>query len=324
MGTTAADRFDLDAERSAQTTFTVTNPSGTADRVVFEPVAGPGAEPGWITVDASLLLVVAAGFVLLLVRTTEPEGTKPGSYEARGRAYSADSAPEETSVLSGRVVFDVAAPPAPRKRTIPWWEYAAAAVLLVVVSVTVTLVATLGRGAGQATAPQLAGLSRTDAVAALQKAGLTVGTVRHKFDQSNIEQVLDQSVRADSSVPDGTAVDLVVGATLSPPVPVTKEGARLAQGEPLRWRQPEAWVTRWQADASISLCVNGVCYAAPVLRATVDGPEYLVPVRVPYTVAELKVTVYTYGEWSVAAVDDFGTVGPAVPTMHLVFPDQPR
>jgi hypothetical protein len=340
--TTAAERIDLDAEGSGQTTFTVTNQGGTADRAVFEAVAGAGAEPGWFSVDEPQRRVEAAGSASFLVRTTVPAGTAHGTYELRGRVYSADSAPEETSVLSGRIVFDVAAPPAPKKRTIPWWVYVVAAALVVIVIVTVTLVLTLGGGDtppaagpsatpvsveptpnGTATVPSVTGKSEGDARAALTRAGLVVGAVKHRFDTAQVDKVLEQTRQADTIVNRGSTVDLVVGATLSAPAAATAPGTTLGAGQPITWTQPEKWVTSWQVTVSIYLCVPpSSCDTVPVIRTLVDKPSYVPPVRVPLKGPAGSV-VTRGGAWGVIAFDDFGTPGPALPDVGVDYPITP-
>jgi hypothetical protein len=64
------------------------------------------------------------------VKTTVPPGAAAGAYWMQGRAYSASTPPEESSKLSGRVAFEVR-PVA--KPTRPWWPYAVAAALVLVV-----------------------------------------------------------------------------------------------------------------------------------------------------------------------------------------------
>ena len=66
--TNAADRIVLDDQKHAETTFTVSNPSSRADRVVFDVVAGDGAEPAWFAVDDPQRLVPASGSVAYLVK----------------------------------------------------------------------------------------------------------------------------------------------------------------------------------------------------------------------------------------------------------------
>jgi hypothetical protein len=128
--TEAAGRVDL-RDGKGETTFTVTNPSPVPDRVVFEVVAGDGADGSWFLPPSEPQLLVAAGVsATFLVRIVVPAGAPAGSYRLQGRAYSADTAPEEGSRLSGWVAFDVPPSAAPKR---PWWPYAVAAGLLAIV-----------------------------------------------------------------------------------------------------------------------------------------------------------------------------------------------
>lgn len=132
--TAAAERVELDAHNRGETTFTVTNPASAPDRVVFEAVAGGGADGTWFTVEEPQRLVTGGGSVSYLVRIAVPAGAAPGSYSLQGRAYSADTAPEESSRLSGRVALEARPTVRPAR---PWWPYAVAAGLAVVVLGTV-------------------------------------------------------------------------------------------------------------------------------------------------------------------------------------------
>ncbi|NYD54025.1 serine/threonine-protein kinase [Microbacterium pseudoresistens] len=69
-------------------------------------------------------------------------------------------------------------------------------------------------GAQMTTVPTLVGLGQAAATDALTKAGLTLGTVRQVNDDPRAAQgtVLEASVKADSEVPPGTVVDLVVAS----------------------------------------------------------------------------------------------------------------
>jgi len=49
--TTSSERVALNEQRQGELTFTVTNPTGRADRAVFDVVPGDGADPAWFTVD---------------------------------------------------------------------------------------------------------------------------------------------------------------------------------------------------------------------------------------------------------------------------------
>jgi hypothetical protein len=130
MITAVAERVRLTGENRGETSFTVTNPGSAPARLVFELVAGDGADVSWFSVGEPQRLVDAGASVSYLVTILVPAGTPAGAYWLQGRAYSADTAPEESSRLSGRVAFDVAASAKPKKA---WWPYAVAAGVVVVV-----------------------------------------------------------------------------------------------------------------------------------------------------------------------------------------------
>ena len=140
----ATDRVELDATGRAEATFTVTNQGPTDQRLVFDVVPGETADRAWFNVVEPQVLVPHGGSTTFLVRLAVPAGTPAGSRWFAGRAYSAERAPEETSVVSDRVAVEVAATAAP----VPWWRrwwwllaLAALVVLLVTVLIVVLVVA---------------------------------------------------------------------------------------------------------------------------------------------------------------------------------------
>ena len=286
--TSAADRVTLDDAARGEITFTVTNPGTHPDRAVFEVVPGEGADRSWFTVDEPQRRVAGNGSVSYLVHVALPPGTPPGSYVVQGRVYSADSAPEEDSVLSGRLAVEKKAAPVPVAKRRPWWLLAVAGLVAVVLGVVGWLV--FGTGGGKpapapttelVAVPDLTNWTLGQATTNLGVAGLKVGTVRHKQDPAP-DKILFQSVPPGSKAPKGSAVDLVVTVNLSPPTllapsngsdvpktafaapitPVPTQSSGVVNGSKaipttegvFRWSQTEKYPTRWRVTVQQVVC----------------------------------------------------------------------
>jgi hypothetical protein len=141
--TVASERAELDASGGGEITFTVTNQGPVQDRAVFEVVPGEAADRSWFTVEEPQRLLSPGVSASYLVKIAVPAGTPAGTYALQGRVYSADTAPEESSAASGRVVLAVAGTATEPR---PWWLLAVAALVVVVIAVVGWLI--FGRGDG--------------------------------------------------------------------------------------------------------------------------------------------------------------------------------
>lgn len=310
--TTPGDHIELDGENQAETTFTVTNPGSRVDRVVFDIAVGDGADPSWFTVENPQRRVPPSGSVSYLMKTSIPADAKAGSYSVQGRAYSADSAPEEDSVLSSRLAFAIAAKegPAPKKKLPSWWIYVVAGLAAVVVLVVAGVL--IFGGAKKVTAPDVTHEPLGQAKTNLAVFGLSVGVIRYKQDTANPNVVISQSVVGGTKVPQDKPVDLVVTTSLSAPTPAapvpnaTVPATAVAPGpthpvptEPgqfevldspsptpspgtvtsglLRWTDTDRFVTHWQVSFSEAVCLTpnlSTCVFVSSAVVRVDQPSY--------------------------------------------------
>jgi hypothetical protein len=341
--TNAAERIVLNDQRAGEMTFTVSNPTPYPDRAVFEVVPGEGADGSWFSAADPQRLVPASGSVAYLVKVAVPADAAPGAHAVQGRVYSSDSAPEESSVLSGRVLLDVAGPaPAPKHK--PWWLIAVAALVALVAGVVIWLLVPSGdtsapaaparsaspstrpsaaasaSAAATATVPNLVGLTEQEATKQLTAVGLAEGKVRHRQDPANAGKVLAQSATL-TSVPVGTKVDLVLAVSLAVPgITNPGNGSGFGQGSSVdvRWIQNEAWVMTWHVSTSKQIC--NYYFAHNYKDCHFDGQaDTSVGIKLYTASFSLNYQPLLNLGWfntgtvqaTVAAFDDFGTSGPA-------------
>ncbi len=332
--TTAAERFALNAQRQGEMTFTVTNPTGATDRAVFDVVPGEGAEADWFQVDEPQRVVRGTASVSYLVKASVPAQAKPGEFAVQGRVYSADSAPEESSVLSSRVMLTVAGAAVPTRRWIPWWIWLIVALVVIAIITTVTVVV-VNSGSptpaptpsatatapptGPIPVPDLSKADPTTILATLTQAGLT-GTVKYRQDPGHTGQI-EQTIPAGTRVAHDTKVDVVVHVSLAAPLQLTPVlGARVPLGEAttLTWKQPESYVHNWRVLIYMHTCffqagVANACADLLTVNTIVHQPSYKSDL---YFSTPNPNGVYFSGifYWRIVAQDDFVNDGGSSPS----------
>jgi hypothetical protein len=206
--TAAAERVAMSPTGTGEVTFTLTNPGPVQDRAVFEVVPGEGADRTWFTVEEPQRLVPPGGSVSYLVKAAVPAGTSGGAYWVQGRAYSADAAPEESSALSGRVTFEVAAAKAPAPK--PWWILAVAAMVLLVAGVAAWLVLREPDGPELVAVPGVVGDAAKDASQKLTSAGFVLDLDQGPHNTYPAGRVSAQTPEKDAMAAAGTRVTVTI------------------------------------------------------------------------------------------------------------------
>jgi hypothetical protein len=201
-------------------------------RATVDVVGSEQAQSSWFNIAEPQQLIPHGGSKQF-VATVKPDQKAPaGTYWLAGRVYSADAAPEEDSVTSDRVTFEVKPPP--EKPKTKWWLWAliAAGIVAVVAGVVLFLVLRQGGPAvANVTTPDVTTMKQDEAQHTLTAQGLVVkpqpqysGTVPKGY-------VISQDPPAGTSVKAGSTVTIVVSTniiatyTIVPPTfPVTRPG----------------------------------------------------------------------------------------------------
>jgi hypothetical protein len=107
---------------------------------VLTVTALDGAAESWFTIEEPQRAVPPGQSVTYLCKALLPPETAAGVYACQFTAYSADTDPSESSATSKRITVEKKLPAKPPAKT-PWWIFAiAAAVLLLVVGVIALIV----------------------------------------------------------------------------------------------------------------------------------------------------------------------------------------
>lgn len=341
-----AERVPLTDQRQGETTFTVTNPGPVDARAVLDIEPGGNAQRSWFTVDEPQRPVPHGGSATFLVKLAVPAGAQPGSYWLAGRVYSADTAPEETSVLSDRVTFDVTGAATKQRSKLLWLVPVLVLVLAVAGVAAFLLLRDTGGEAVPTTTtpppttvapapmPGLIGLTEQEATDTMAEMGITVGTVKYRQDPDNAGKVVNQSVPKDAELADDTSVDLEVAVSLNPAtLQAPSNGAKFARDQDLptvSWQAvPNAASYRVQVESE--LCAFILVDILPCLYADKDKKVWPSPYadfhirtfqEATGTSAVLKLELKVHNgvpraghsgtvRWQVIPLDDFGNAGPA-------------
>jgi hypothetical protein len=170
------------------------------------------------------------------------------------------------------------------------------------------------------TVPNLQGLAEADAVKQLTAVGLVEGKVQHRQNPAAAGKVLSQSATL-TAVQRGSKVDVVVGVSLSAPgITSPANGAGFGGGSSVdvRWSQSESWVATWHVVTTKENCYYYIghqyrdCHYDGQASTTVGIKLYTASFSLSYQPL-LNLGNYNTGnvQATVAAVDDFGTDGPA-------------
>jgi hypothetical protein len=137
------ERIEL-KDGQAEVIFTVTNPGPVDKRATVDVVGSEQAQSSWFNIAEPQQLIPHGGSKQFTATVKPDEKAPAGTHWLAGRVYSADAAPEEDSVTSDRVTFEIK-PPAEKPKT-KWWLWALIAAGLVAVVVGVVLFLVLQKG----------------------------------------------------------------------------------------------------------------------------------------------------------------------------------
>ena len=182
--TVASNSVTLNAQRKAEAAFAVFNSSGRTvrGRAVLTPQEG--AAPDWFSIAGEAERDFApAGAAQYTVQIQVPPGTPPGEYSFRLDMVNIAN-PDEDYTQGQGVSFG--APESSVPFCIPWWVYAAAGVVGVLVVVAVVILVTRN---GDIPVPDVAELSAEEAINRLVEAGLQVSEVTEAEASDTVEEV---------------------------------------------------------------------------------------------------------------------------------------
>ncbi|MGH3520315.1 MAG: PASTA domain-containing protein [Haloechinothrix sp.] len=233
-----AERLILNERRTGEATFTISNPGPVDDRAVLDIACSDNAQRSWFTVGDPQRLVPHGGSVTFTVAVAPGDKATTGDYWFAGRVYSADSAPEESAVLSNRVTFVIAgAEPKPK----PIWIWLVPLIVLALAVIGVVLFLVLRPDdPGTVTVPEVRGQSVNVANQRINDAGLLIEVVFANNDTVAVGDVAEQDPAAGQEVVPRSEVTVTVslGKLPAPEGTVTRPPITICQRFPEICRPP--------------------------------------------------------------------------------------
>lgn len=210
----ATERVEL-ADGQAEVVFTVTNPGPVDTRATVDIVGSEQAQASWFTVAEPQQLIPHGGSKQFTATVKPGEKAPAGSHWLAGRVYSADAAPEEDSVTSNRVAFEIKRPPEKPKSKDWLWALIAGGVLLLVIIGVVT--ALMMRRSG-VEVPDVVGKPQAQAEQMLKDNGLVPKAAQQPSDAVANGNVISQDPAAGASAKKDSTVTINVssGADMVP------------------------------------------------------------------------------------------------------------
>jgi hypothetical protein len=190
----------------AEVVFTVTNLGPVDKRATVDVVGNAQAQSSWFNIAEPQQLIPHGGSKQFMA-TVKPDAKAPaGEHWLAGRVYSADAAPEEDSVTSDRVTFEVKPPP--EKPKTKWWLWAliAAGVLAVVIGVVLFVVLR----SGGPEVPDVTAKNQAEAEQLVKDQGLVLSVQKQPSETVQNGSVISQDPPAGTSAKKGSTVTIVV------------------------------------------------------------------------------------------------------------------
>ncbi|MGA7614311.1 MAG: PASTA domain-containing protein [Thermoanaerobaculia bacterium] len=265
--TTPSQSLTLDATGKTTVAYTVTNVSGQIDRAMAKVVAQGSTKAEWLTIAGdSERDFTPNGVNQFDVNVAVPQGTKAGTYAFRFDMTSALRRTGEEYDEGPTVHFKVAE----GQRSL-WWIWVAAAVVLIVVGISVWYLLQ------RKVVPGVNGEPFIAAIRTLQETGFQVGLDGRKDATVDAGIVLDQSPGEGERTGKGSLVTLTVATRRQVALDLAKdEATRLSDAEAARLEQ--AVSEEEVADEVAVPRVNGLKGDTAMLRIYQAG---LIPDPIP-------------------------------------------